>query len=117
MASEEAAGLQCYNPRSPGLERYIHQDPGPEHFNPHTNDPEHFNPQDEAPTALNVQQNAGTNAEEFSSREKGPAQKQRIFGLPPRTFWILIALAVLLLLGVVGAAVGGSLAVSRKHNS
>ena len=45
----------------------------------------------------------------------GHRRERRICGVRPVTFFLSVALAVILALGVVGTGVAGSLAVKRQH--
>ncbi|KAH8898495.1 hypothetical protein GQ53DRAFT_418297 [Thozetella sp. PMI_491] len=47
-----------------------------------------------------------------------PREKRRIFGLPPKTFWIIAALVVLgVIAAIVGGAVGGTLSTKRNNEA
>ena len=85
--------------------------------------------QDELPTVhdnrdqskyLNWQQPQYSNRKDEDAdrlaSQPSPESKQ-ICGIPRTTFWLIVALAVVLALGVVGAGVAGSLAVKRGRSA
>lgn len=69
---------------------------------------------------LNQKEPIYTSGEEIKYAHLTPQpdlRRNRICGIRKTTFWLTIALAAVLSLGVVGAGIAGSLAVKRGHSS
>lgn len=72
--------------------------------------------QDEFPTTYRVY-SLPRYPPEWSQPARPPSADKEVFGLRKTTFWLSILAATLLVLGVVGTSVAGSIAASRKSSS
>lgn len=71
--------------------------------------------QDEFPTTYHV--HPVTQYRYISALPTNPSStKNLIFGLRKITFWLSLLAATILVLGVVGSSVAGSVAMDRKHS-